>query len=82
MRIFRLLCSLIVKYDLRIAQYDIGNAFVQADMEKETYMTFPPGYPNENDEPNEVLRLIKALYGAKQSARLWKELLVKRFDEA
>ena len=27
MRIFRLLCSLTVKYDLRIAQYDIGNAF-------------------------------------------------------
>ena len=82
MRTFRLLCSLAVKYDLRITQYDIGNAFVQADMDKEMYMTFPPGYPNENNNPNEVLRLIKALYGAKQSARLWKELLVKRFDKA
>ena len=82
MRTFRLLCALAVKYDLRITQYDIGNAFVQADMDKEMYMTFPPGYPNENNDPNETLRLLKALYGAKQSARLWKELLVKRFDEA
>ena len=82
MRSFRLLVALAVQYDLRITQYDIGNAFVQSDIDTELYMTFPPGYPSKSGNLKEVLKLLKALYGLKQAARLWNKLLVSKFDKA
>ena len=82
MRTFRLLVALAVQYDLRITQYDIGNAFVQSDIDTELYMTFPPGYPSESGNLKEVLKLLKALYGLKQAARLWNKLLISKFDKA
>ena len=82
MRTFRLLVALAVQYDLRITQYDIGNAFVQSDIDTELYMTFPPGYPSESGNLKEVLQLLKALYGLKQAARLWNKLLISKFEKA
>lgn len=80
MRTFRLMVALSVTLNLRITQYDISNAFLHAELDKEIYMTFPPGYPPEN--PDIVFRLLKGLYGLKQASRLWNKLLAKTFNKA
>jgi transposase InsO family protein len=60
---------------LLINQFDVKSAFVNAYMDQVTYMEQPPGfekYPThlKGDRPV-VCKLIKALYGTKQAARLW-----------
>jgi Reverse transcriptase (RNA-dependent DNA polymerase)/gag-polypeptide of LTR copia-type/Integrase core domain/GAG-pre-integrase domain len=69
-------------------QYDIKNAFVHADIDKEIYMEQPIGfesnyYNNNNNNkrtknPNLVCKLNKALYGLKQSPRLWYKYLLDK----
>ena len=82
MRTFRLMVALSVCLGLRITQYDISNAFLHAELDKEIYMTLPPGYPLEQNNPSLVFKLIKGLYGLKQASRLWNKLLSKAFKKA
>lgn len=46
---------------------------VAADLEEEIYMAPPEGL----DTGQKVCRLLKGLYGLKQSARLWNKRLIK-----
>ena len=85
MRSFRMIVALAIRFGLRITQYDISNAFLNADIDTELYMKPPPGYPLEEDEDghkNYVFKILKGLYGLKQASRLWKEELVKGFERA
>ena len=82
MRSFRLICALSVKFGLKVTQYDISNAFTNSIIDNEVFMSFPPGYVPEGAKPNQCFRLLKGLYGLKQAARLWRELLVKNFEKA
>ena len=80
MRTFRLIVAISVEFNLRITQYDISNAFLHAELDKEIYMTFPPGY--SSDDPTLVFKLLKGLYGLKQASRLWNKLLERAFRKA
>ena len=54
-------------------QIDIGNAFIEAYLPpgEEVYMENIPGY----EKPGYVVKLIRALYGLKQSPKHWADLL-------
>ena len=80
LRTFRTLVALSIRFGLTITQYDISTAFLNADVDTEIFMKFPPRYPPDND--NEVFKLLKALYGLRQASRLWKEMLVGIFNDA
>ena len=59
--------------------WDVRMAFTQACLEEELYMYQPEGY--EKDSAS-VCKLLKSLYGLKQSARNWQTMLVQMFCEA
>jgi hypothetical protein len=64
----RVLLAICAAKGLKPSQLDVGSAFLNADLEEEVYMRFPPGYPGK---PGQVIRLRKALFGLKQASRRW-----------
>jgi hypothetical protein len=59
--------------DLEIESIDISSAFLHGEIDTEIYMKQPEGFPQGS--PDHVLRLLKAIYGLRQSPRLWHEKL-------
>ncbi|KAH9685877.1 Integrase catalytic domain-containing protein [Citrus sinensis] len=57
------------KYELELAQLDVKTMFLHGDLEEEIYMTQDCGFKFAGKE-NHVCRLIKSLYGLKQSPSL------------
>jgi hypothetical protein len=49
---------------------DINNAFLQADLHKEVYVTQPEGFIDAN-QPNHIFCLKQALYSLKQAPLAW-----------
>ncbi|KAH9688953.1 hypothetical protein KPL70_015278 [Citrus sinensis] len=72
----RMVLALVAEYELELAQLDVKTAFLHGDLEKEIYMIQPCGFRVAGKE-NHVCRVIKSLYGLKQSPRQW----YKRFDQ-
>lgn len=68
--------GLAVQYDLEVDQMDVTTAFLHGELEEDILMEQPEGYVVKGKE-NHVCKLIKSLYGLKQSLRQWN----KRFDE-
>lgn len=68
----RFLIALAVKMNMRIDQMDAVTAFLQGNLTKEIYMDQPENY---HDGTTKVCKLNKAIYGLKQSGRLWNALL-------
>ncbi|KAL5548711.1 hypothetical protein UlMin_003942 [Ulmus minor] len=66
----RVLLSLVVNQDWPLHQLDVKNEFLNGDLEKEVYMTVPPGLENSANS-RMVCKLKKSLYGLKQSPRAW-----------
>ena len=60
---------------------DIGNAFLNGDLEHETYMKIPEGYDeviNQGVDKEDCLILQKAIYRLVQAARhFWKKIVDK-----
>ena len=54
--------------NLECHQLDVNNAFTQAHLTYDIYMSAPSGY---NIRPNRVLKVSRSLYGLKQAARDW-----------
>jgi transposase InsO family protein len=77
LKTFRLLCAIAAKYDLVLLSTDAQQAFLQADMDVELYLKQPPGYEVQLDSSGrpKILRLLKSLYGARQSPSLWHKKL-------
>ncbi|KAH9750992.1 hypothetical protein KPL71_014101 [Citrus sinensis] len=71
-----ILLALIAEYESELAKLDVKTVFLLEDLEEEIYMTESCGFKVAGKE-NHVCRLIKSLYGLKQSLRLW----YKRFDQ-
>lgn len=72
----RLLFALSVKYDLDITHLDVTTAFLNGYLDETVYMKPPENFVCQNRE-NKVLKLNRAIYGLKQSARAW----YKRVDD-
>lgn len=53
--------------DLELFQLDVPQAFTQAPLDETVYMEMPPGF----EQDGMVCRLLKSLYGLKQSPRNW-----------
>jgi Reverse transcriptase (RNA-dependent DNA polymerase) len=74
MNTVRILLSTAVNQGWNIYQMDVRNAFLQGTIEEEVYMDLPPGHDRERDS-NLACKLIKSIYGLKQSSRAWYEKL-------
>lgn len=68
----RLLLSIATALDYELKQKDVCTAFLNADVQEEIYMKQPEGF-STND--GKVCRLVKTLYGLKQSPYEWNKLL-------
>jgi Reverse transcriptase (RNA-dependent DNA polymerase) len=68
-RSFRSLMAIAARFNLELIQYDVANAFVNAEVQEEIYMRMPQGYRT----PDILLRLKKALYGLRQAPLLWQK---------
>ena len=71
--------------DLECRQYDIKNAFTESKLQEELWMQYPQGV--QRTKPGRALRLLRSLYGLKQSARDWnllmkEELLKMGFNQS
>jgi hypothetical protein len=76
----KLLLFLVNLYDLDLFSFDIKTFFLYGDMKEDVYMEQPPGYADAKKTANEyVWKLNKTLYGAKQSPREARAVLVREF---
>ena len=69
----KVLLSLAVKCKWQLKQMDVGSAFTNASLEEEVYMWCPRGIHGKT----KAARLLRALYGLKQSPRAWYLNLLK-----
>ena len=67
----RLALALCALFDNELVQFDVPTAFLNADMEELVYVELPKGFCQEG----KVARLLKSLYGCKQSPRNWDRLI-------
>jgi Reverse transcriptase (RNA-dependent DNA polymerase) len=72
----RMFLAISAALDLHIHQLDISTAFLHADIDEEVYMQQPEG-TQKPGTAHLVCRLRKALYGLRQSPRLFYQLLHK-----
>ena len=72
-RSFRTLMAIAARFDLELFQYDVVNAFVNADLNQEVYMKMPLGYR----KPGMILLLRKALYGLREAPLLWQQHFIR-----
>ena len=70
---FLLLLNLAAINNWTISGIDVGNAYLEALIDKEIYMTLP----KELAKDTTYVRLLKSLYGLKQAGELWNQLLNK-----
>ncbi|CAI7785325.1 unnamed protein product [Closterium sp. NIES-53] len=61
-----------------IIQMDISTAFFNGILEKDVYMTQPPGFEDGTDR---VCKLKKSIYGLKQAPRFWYQKLAAVLEE-
>ena len=71
---FRLLMVTAMIHNLHISGGDIDGAFLNAELEEEIYMSPPDGYEDPTGG-GRVFKLLKSIYGLKQSANCWFKLL-------
>lgn len=82
---FRIFLAVAAKRKLRIKQYDVPSAYVKATLDEEIHIELPEAFrgragdlgratadtPSTDEQPNDVLKLEKGLYGLKQAGRAW-----------
>ena len=71
----RIFLAIVAAEDLECRQYNIKNAFTKSKLQEKIYLSKPDGVPVR---PRHALRILRSLYGLKQSARDW-NLLAKEF---
>jgi transposase InsO family protein len=68
----RILLVLVVKYKLKLKQYDFDTAFLNATVSEDIYVQQPPGFVEYDDNGYPLVwKLLKALYGIKQAPHNW-----------
>lgn len=66
----RILFALVAHYNLELHQMDVVTAFLQGDLEEEVFIEVPEGV-TRIDRNSTVCKLLRALFGLKQSPRRW-----------
>lgn len=66
----RILLAYATEHDLDLQQMDVCTAFLYGALDEELYMHRPEGY-EDLAHPYKVLKLLKCIYGLKQSGRVW-----------
>ncbi|CAI7775718.1 unnamed protein product [Closterium sp. NIES-53] len=64
----RIFLSIVAVFDLNLMQLDMKNAFLQSKLDRVLYMHQPDYF---DDGTGRVCKLLKSLYGLKQSPLLW-----------
>ena len=64
--------------DLPLHHLDVETAYLNGDLKEEIYMRLPIGY---DEKERKIVRLIKSLYGLRQSPRCWNEKFVKMMKD-
>ncbi|CAI7848712.1 unnamed protein product [Closterium sp. NIES-54] len=64
----RIFLSIVAVFDLNLMQLDMKNAFLQSKLDRVLYMYQPDYF---DDGTSRVCKLLKSLYGLKQSPLLW-----------
>ena len=70
----RVLLSVAAAKGMHVHQMDVTTAFLIPELQEELYMELPDGWPSElpGDRQSQVFcKLVKTLYGLKQSPRVW-----------
>lgn len=70
----RMLMAIAAHEDLEIIQMDAVTAFLNGKLEEDVYMEQPKHY---DDGSGKYCKLIKSLYGLKQSSRVWNQTINK-----
>ena len=74
----RLLLIIAAALDLDLCQVDIKQAYLQSELKEDLYMRVPPGLsPYDADGRPVCCKLRRALYGCKQSGKLWADEFAK-----
>ena len=68
----RVLLALAASHNLLIHQMDVKTAFLNGDLEEEIYMEQPDSFAVKGQE-GKVCKLLKSLYGLKQTPKQWHE---------
>ncbi|KAE8189347.1 hypothetical protein CF328_g6312 [Tilletia controversa] len=75
----RMMVTLAIQLSLRLHGMDVKTAYLNGELDVDLYMKQPPGY---DDGSGRVCRLLRTLYGLKQSGRYWYHKLRDRLIEA
>ena len=68
----RIVLAIAAEFDFECWQLDYNTAFLNAKAEEEVYVKMTPGYEEfNNDGVPMVVRLLKNIYGLRQSPRCW-----------
>lgn len=70
----RMLFAIVAEKQLYMHQADISNAYLNSKLNEVVYMQQPQNFVSAK-HPNKVLKLNKAIYGLKQSGRVWNQTL-------
>ncbi|KAF1318429.1 Integrase catalytic core protein, partial [Globisporangium splendens] len=70
----RIILSIAAQYKLVLHQMDVKTAFLNGLLEEEIYMKQPVGFVDPK-YPDHVCKLKRALYGLKQSPRMWNQTI-------
>jgi hypothetical protein len=66
----RLLLTIAAHRSWEVHHMDVKSAFLNGELKEAVYVQQPPGF-NDDNNPDKVLRLHKALYGLRQAPRVW-----------
>lgn len=66
----RVLLSIAARDELQIEQFDVKTAFLYGELSEDIYMEVPEGLETQSSK---VCKLVKSIYGLKQSSRCWNE---------
>ena len=66
----RMFLAILITLDYEIDTVDVITAFLLSDLQEEIYIKVPDGYIRK-DPNTKYLRLLKTLYGLKQSPHMW-----------
>ena len=77
----RVILSIANALNMEIHQMDVKTAFLNGRLDEEIYMKQPKGYV-DNENPDHVCKLQKSLYGLKQAARCWNDVIDNYFKDS